>query len=134
MEQTLGRSARSGIFLVFLVLGLFTSANLQAQCADTSPTGDCDGDGIVNSIDQDDDNDGIPDVAEYLCPPIDSQLVWGVPTWTGGNPDDDFSSTATTTIDGIQIVADNTLTALAANRTAYLTQRTTFHGTPVLRI
>ena len=34
------------------------------QCADPTPTGDCDGDLIINSVDLDDDNDGILDTAE----------------------------------------------------------------------
>lgn len=31
---------------------------------DTAPTGDCDGDGVINANDADDDNDGIPDTVE----------------------------------------------------------------------
>ena len=33
-----------------------------AQCADPSPSGDCDQDGIVNGLDSDADNDGILDL------------------------------------------------------------------------
>jgi len=43
---------------------LFTSYAVNAQCADPSPTGDCDGDLILNQDDQDDDNDGILDINE----------------------------------------------------------------------
>ncbi len=120
----------SWVLFLHLVLGLFTSANLQAQCANTSPTGDCDGDGIINSLDLDDDNDGIPDVAEYLCPTGGSQLVWGQPTWTGGDPDDDdIPMTATTTIDGVQIIFDNALTDAGTNPGAYQNEGTSFNGT-----
>lgn len=47
-----------GILFIFL---LFTSIAINAQCV--SPT-DCDGDGIANIIDLDDDNDGILDEDE----------------------------------------------------------------------
>ena len=55
------------ILVVFLLqIPLFTN-NISAQCSDTSATGDCDGDSILNGVDLDDDNDGILDVNEgYL--------------------------------------------------------------------
>ncbi|MCG2462473.1 gliding motility-associated C-terminal domain-containing protein [Flavobacteriaceae bacterium F89] len=123
------RSTNSWIFFVFLFLGLFTGVGLQAQCGDPSPTGDCDGDGIVNSIDQDDDNDGIPDTAEYLCPSGGSQLLWGDPIWTGDDPDDDFiPMTAITTIDGIEVIFDNALTDAGTNPGAYQDENKNFNG------
>nr|WP_321413172.1 gliding motility-associated C-terminal domain-containing protein [uncultured Allomuricauda sp.] len=69
---------------------------------------DTDGDGVLNSDDLDDDNDGILDVDEYDCS-ISGSLVWGSPSWSGGDPDDDFSSTASTTLGGTGIIVDNTL-------------------------
>ncbi|WP_420600866.1 gliding motility-associated C-terminal domain-containing protein [Flagellimonas sp.] len=101
----------SGILMMILVL---SSNALQAQCADQSPTGDCDGDTVLNGVDLDNDNDGLLDTDEYNCPAGGSDLIWGDPTWAGGDPDDDFSSTATTTIDGTLITADNTATDFAS--------------------
>ncbi|SDR00559.1 gliding motility-associated C-terminal domain-containing protein [Flagellimonas zhangzhouensis] len=76
-----------------------------------APADDNDGDFVVDSQDIDDDNDGIIDVDEGgVCSSGGSILDWGTPTWTGGDPDDDFASTATTTIDGIVITADNSET------------------------
>ena len=75
------------------------------------PADDNDGDYVVDSQDLDDDNDGILDVDESAdCAVGGSSLVWGDPLWTGGDPDDDFSSTATTTIDGTVVTADNSQT------------------------
>lgn len=48
--------------LLFLCLSTYS---LQAQC--TGPAGDCDGDGIADSVDDDDDGDGILDVDEGFC-------------------------------------------------------------------
>lgn len=45
-----------------LVIPVFFALHLCAQC--TGPTGDCDGDGILNAADTDNDNDGIPDAVE----------------------------------------------------------------------
>ncbi|WP_299012127.1 T9SS type A sorting domain-containing protein [uncultured Polaribacter sp.] len=57
-------------FLVMFMLLLISATTASyAQCADTSATGDCDGDGITNEIDLDDDNDGIFDIVE--CPTED---------------------------------------------------------------
>ena len=117
----------SGIPL-FLLLFLGTNISLYAQCADTSPTGDCDGDGIANGVDLDDDNDGLLDTDEYDCPVGGSQLVWGTPTWTGGNPGDDFASTAVTTINGTQITADNSATDFGGLTTYSALEGTTFNG------
>ena len=60
------------IFVIPFFLIILTSGNLYAQCADTSPTGDCDGDSILNGVDLDDDNDGILDTNES---PIRESLV-----------------------------------------------------------
>lgn len=48
--------------LVFLLALLTGAPAIHAQC--TGPLGDCDGDGVADSIDQDDDNDGILDINE----------------------------------------------------------------------
>ncbi|MBC7935108.1 MAG: T9SS type A sorting domain-containing protein [Rhizobacter sp.] len=45
---------------------LMNVLNSSAQC--TGPANDCDGDGILNTADLDDDNDGIPDITE--CSPV----------------------------------------------------------------
>jgi hypothetical protein len=52
-----------------LIMTLLCHNNLQAQCigGDLSDTGDCDGDGILNLADLDDDNDGISDTVEIGC-------------------------------------------------------------------
>ena len=48
------------------VLFLLAVNMVQAQCANTSDSGDCDGDGVLNGVDLDDDNDGILDADEGL--------------------------------------------------------------------
>lgn len=82
---------------------VFSLQFLHAQC-DISPTGDCDGDGIINSIDQDDDNDGIPDTVEQDCAP---SMVWDKATWSGGNPNSSGPYTVTTMVNAVQLTADN---------------------------
>jgi hypothetical protein len=52
-------------FACFLFIVFYNSAI--AQCSDLSATGDCDGDGVSNNLDPDDDNDGIYDLVE--CAP-----------------------------------------------------------------
>ena len=54
--------------LFFLLVSTFTNA----QCVNAT---DCDGDGIANSIDLDDDNDGILDTDEFTCPPAASGTI-----------------------------------------------------------
>ena len=51
------------IFFLFLLI-IISISEISAQCADTSPTGDCDGDLVLNKDDDDDDNDGILDADE----------------------------------------------------------------------
>ncbi|MEC7263853.1 MAG: SGNH/GDSL hydrolase family protein, partial [Bacteroidota bacterium] len=76
-----------------------------------APNDDSDGDFVVDGQDLDDDNDGILDVDEGAdCAVGGSSLVWGDPVWAGGDPDDDFSSTATTTIGGTVVTVDNSQT------------------------
>ena len=58
-----------GICLFFI---FFTTSIVRSQCV--TPT-DCDGDGIANSIDFDDDNDGILDTDEFSCPPAASGTI-----------------------------------------------------------
>ncbi|MBW8244164.1 hypothetical protein K1F50_15250, partial [Muricauda oceani] len=88
---------------------------------------DTDGDGVLNSDDLDDDNDGILDVDEYDCS-ISGSLVWGDPVWTGGDPDDDFASTATTTIDGTEVTMDNTGTDASLYNSLFAIEDTPFNG------
>lgn len=55
------------LFRILWTLAFFmVSSMATAQCADTSDTGDCDGDGVLNGVDLDDDNDGILDTDEGL--------------------------------------------------------------------
>ncbi|WP_298956262.1 DUF11 domain-containing protein, partial [uncultured Nonlabens sp.] len=49
---------------VFTIIFLLAAHMAYSQCIDTSPLGDCDGDGIINFDDLDDDNDGITDADE----------------------------------------------------------------------
>ena len=51
--------------LLFILFSFFTQ-NSRAQC--TGPANDCDNDGVVNSQDLDDDNDGILDTDEGYAP------------------------------------------------------------------
>ncbi|TMU56184.1 gliding motility-associated C-terminal domain-containing protein [Flagellimonas algicola] len=108
-------------FLMFLI-----SSSAFAQTADNE---DFDGDGVLNGADFDDDNDGILDVDEYDCPVGGSALVWGTPpVWTGGDPEDDFSSVASTTIDGTVVTADNSNTDFVTV-VNYNANTQTFNGT-----
>ncbi|EDP95696.1 probable aggregation factor core protein MAFp3, isoform C [Kordia algicida OT-1] len=50
--------------ILLLIFGVFSINTSLAQCADTSPTGDCDSDTVQNGVDLDDDNDGILDDSE----------------------------------------------------------------------
>jgi len=59
-----------------------------AQCADPSPTGDCDGDGVLNQADLDDDNDGILDTDEGECGVFEFRL--------NGNPVTQIAGTGST--------------------------------------
>jgi gliding motility-associated-like protein len=47
-----------------IAINLCAVAKLNGQCSDTSPSGDCDNDGIINGLDFDADNDGIVDFLE----------------------------------------------------------------------
>ncbi|BFP42741.1 hypothetical protein FGF1_35860 [Flavobacteriaceae bacterium GF1] len=113
--------------LLLLFLGFF-ALEANAQCADTSPTGDCDGDLVLNGVDQDNDNDGILDVDEYDCAVGGSNLIWGTPVWTGGDPDTDGLSTATTTIDGTAVTADNSGTNFTVLTSYDAIEGDTFNG------
>ena len=53
--------------LFVLTLTMVPQQRVHAQCADVTATGDCDGDGVPNGVDQDDDNDGILDVNETIA-------------------------------------------------------------------
>ena len=118
----------TGIIL-FLVLVL-NSGYAQAQCADMSPTGDCDGDSILNGVDLDNDNDGILDVDEIDC----TKLNWGSPTWSGGGPAVDSPSTSTATIAGILVTTDNTGTDFIALPSYTATEPVVVNGTSGLQL
>ncbi len=72
---------------LLLVAFLLTGLNANAQC-NTDPNGDCDGDGILNSVDLDADNDGILNTDEGTgCQPTNSTARgvawagnWGTPS------------------------------------------------------
>ena len=57
------------IVIAFFLLTI-SSNKLYAQCVDQSPTGDCDGDLVLNADDFDNDNDGILDVDEGCITPF----------------------------------------------------------------
>ncbi|WP_439151630.1 beta strand repeat-containing protein, partial [Winogradskyella sp.] len=59
------------VALLFLLLALFSNT-VNAQCADTSSTGDCDFDLVENGSDLDDDNDGILDSIEDFNTDLDN--------------------------------------------------------------
>ncbi|MEZ4970302.1 MAG: gliding motility-associated C-terminal domain-containing protein [Flavobacteriaceae bacterium] len=115
LDARLGQRWRVTIIsLVFISIGSFQT--LRAQCADPSPNGDCDGDGIINSIDLDDDNDGFLDVDEQQC----SRLDWNEASWiftpTTNNPADYYGNlisypfSSTTSVNGVNVTVDNALT------------------------
>lgn len=74
--------------ILLLLMAIFTTSSVYSQC--TGPADDCDGDGILNVDDLDDDNDGILDVNECNK----SNFFWSGPPVINGN-------TATGTINGI---------------------------------
>lgn len=95
---------------------IFAITSLNVLSAQTGPNDDFDGDGIINSIDIDDDNDGVPDAVESpLCfyTIAEANIVNRI-TSQFGSPDDDQS-------DGdIQMLHDGVATALF-NFNAYTT-------------
>ena len=104
-----------------------TVINANDVCPTGNDTVDADGDLVPDACDLDDDNDGLLDTDEYDCP-AGSDLIWGSPTWSGGSPDDNFPTTATTTINGVQVTADNTGTNFAGLTTYSALEGTTFNG------
>lgn len=62
-NNTYNKRSSHGIWLLSFFFIAFTVIG-NAQCADITGTGDCDGDGIINANDLDGDNDGILDVDE----------------------------------------------------------------------
>ncbi|MEX0274692.1 MAG: hypothetical protein AB3N16_09965, partial [Flavobacteriaceae bacterium] len=112
-------------FITFLMFLIGTGAFSQTANSD-----DYDGDGVNNVADFDDDNDGILDTDEYECNVDPLDMPWGTLTWVGGSPDDDISSSSTTTAnDGTGITASNTETDFPelANP-LFATINTTFNG------
>ncbi len=119
------------LFLVLLLV-LCSQQRLFAQC-DTSPGGDCDGDGIINSMDLDDDNDGILDIDEFDCN-SGGALGWGSATWSGSGPDVNAPSTSTTTISGVLLTTDNNGTDFTAVPSYDANAGQTVNGTSGLRL
>ncbi|MBT8286150.1 MAG: hypothetical protein HKO75_12325, partial [Flavobacteriaceae bacterium] len=113
-------------FLLLSVLG--GNDSIFAQCADTSPTGDCDGDLVQNGTDLDDDNDGILDVDEG-CGVGGSLLEWGTATWTGGDPGNDFATVSVTTVNFVQFTADNSATDFGGLPSYSSANNVSFNGT-----
>ncbi len=116
------------VLTTFLLLIIGTSAFAQ-----TANTEDYDGDGILNNADSDDDNDGILDINEYDC--TASDLIWGVPVWTGtGDPDDEAEINVTTTINATEVTVTNTGTDFVGNPGLDVIEGTGFNGTDGLLI
>ena len=115
----------ASILILFLLGGNHT---MFAQCADTSPTGDCDGDLVQNGADLDDDNDGILDVDEG-CGVGGSLLEWGTAVWTGGNPGNDAATVSVTTVNFVEYTADNSSTDFGGLPNYASTNGTIFNGT-----
>ena len=87
---------------ILLLIGVSAVANAQTV-GGMLPSDDYDGDGIINSIDLDDDNDGIPDTDEYckssiVFPATNTTAAvteQSVPTgWTISNSSPDIATTA----------------------------------------
>ena len=74
---------------ILAFLSFFSVSTLNAQCPDTSPTGDCDGDLVLNGIDVDNDNDGVLDVLEDANLDLDNDPSTN-PTDTDGDGIQDY--------------------------------------------
>ncbi|WP_299110196.1 gliding motility-associated C-terminal domain-containing protein [uncultured Tenacibaculum sp.] len=110
--------------VLLLIISLFSIDGV-SQCADLSPTGDCDGDLIINSLDNDDDNDGILDVNEYSETNVisNSELIitsalsvtdWSVNFTNGGGSTGGFY---TGSGESIWLFSDNTIVTVSQNIT-----------------
>ena len=121
---------KKGVALLVLLLCLIgTSAIAQTTLPPTANTSDYDGDGVPNNIDDDDDNDGILDVDEYDCTLSPSDLIWGVPIWSGtGDPDDETEIDVTTTINSTEVSVTNTGTDFAGNPGLDILEGSVFNG------
>ncbi|SHH10038.1 hypothetical protein SAMN04488116_3550, partial [Flagellimonas flava] len=117
---------KKGAVLTTLLLFLLGASSF----AQTANTEDFDGDGVPNSIDFDDDNDGLLDSEEYDCNMDILDMPWGSLTWLGGDPGDDVSSTSTTTAsDGTGITASNSETDFPELANPFFaTNGTSFNG------
>ena len=117
---------RKGIALLTFLMFLISSSVF----AQTANDEDFDGDGVLNGADFDDDNDGILDSDEYDCNVDPLDMAWGSLTWAGGDPGDDFASTATSTAsDGTGITASNTETDFPELQSGvFATSGTSFNG------
>ncbi|MFK7783808.1 MAG: hypothetical protein AB8B56_01765, partial [Crocinitomicaceae bacterium] len=62
-------SASFSVPIFLLALSMSLSFEVTAQCADITYTGDCDGDGVINGLDLDDE------VVEKACEEIDGVVV-----------------------------------------------------------
>jgi hypothetical protein len=96
------------VFLLVLLIGISSITNAQTV-GGMLPSDDFDGDGIINSIDLDDDNDGILDTDEYckssIVFPATNTIAaiteFTVPTgWTITNSSPDIATTASSIYSG----------------------------------
>lgn len=72
--------------VLLLLLASFSFVDGFSQCTDISPTGDCDGDGLTNALDLDDDNDGISDIDETnSCIASGGNAIYGTNLVTNGS-------------------------------------------------
>ena len=77
-------------FVLLICFQLLSVFAFSQTVGGVNPSDDFDGDGIINSIDIDDDNDGIPDSNEQTCNTVNTptylfgSTYWQSISWTGG--------------------------------------------------
>lgn len=126
MKQVLfSKRISRGLFLILLGLG-FCFSDLYAQC--TGPSGDCDGDGIADSTDLDNDNDGILNTSECY----ENLVSFGSIAGAGQLSANGQSATFTQNIPGLDLSSDFTLTHQSSG-SAVGTIITTLNNGRVLR-
>ncbi len=90
----LGEGAGSSAILGFFFLDIDTDLDGLPDFYETAPGDDLDGDGLINSVDPDDDNDGIPDAADVQPVGITSMAASyfrnGTTAATNGNTSGDY--------------------------------------------
>ena len=129
-KQKVSKSLFGLLTLFFIILNTNT---VQAQCADPSPSGDCDGDSVINSLDDDDDNDGILDVDEIDCTP--RILDWNLATYTGSfTPQEDLLRTSYTNIGGTLLTITNVDSSIPPVTSSFDAGFSSLNGTSGLRL